>query len=57
MTLSNWHHPDLVMSEKPSQTETFQQIADVILTGDKTLYNTKELTNTHWINWPEGGSC
>lgn len=55
MTLSEWHHPDLAGEEKPSDTETFKQLADVIVTGDKTLYNTKEIINTHWTNWPEGG--
>lgn len=57
MTLTNWHHPDLALDEKPSQSETFQQLADVIVTGDKTLYNTNEIANTHWSNWPRGGSC
>ena len=56
MILTNWHHPNLVISEKPSETETFQQLADVIVTGDKTLYDTREIMNTHWKNWPEGGS-
>ena len=56
MMLSNWHHPDLVSAEKPSNMETFQQLADVIVTGDKTLYNTSEINNTHWANWPEGGA-
>ena len=56
MTLNNWHHPDLALGEKPSEMETFQQLADVIVTGDKTIYNTKEITNTHWTNWPEGGA-
>lgn len=56
MTLDNWHHPNLVVDEKPSDTETFQQLADVIVTGDKKLYNTKETNNTHWINWPDGGT-
>lgn len=56
MTLDNWHHPDLVVDEKPSETETFQQLADVIITGDKQLYNTTEISNTHWTNWPEGGT-
>lgn len=56
MTLDNWHHPDLVADEKPSDTETFQQLADVIVTGDKKWYNTKETNNTHWINWPDGGT-
>ncbi|MDF2189346.1 hypothetical protein [Paraflavitalea sp. CAU 1676] len=56
MTLSNWHHPDLALGEKPSEMETFHQLADVIVTGDKTRYNTKEINNTHWTNWPEGGA-
>jgi hypothetical protein len=56
MTLTNWHHPNLALDEKPSEMETFQQLADVIVTGDKTLYNTKETSNTHWSNWPEGGA-
>lgn len=56
MTLDNWHHPNLVEDEKPSETETFQQLADVIMTGDKNLYNTTEITNTHWTNWLEGGT-
>lgn len=56
MTLTNWHHPDLAAGEEPSETETFQQLADVIVTGNKALYNTKEINNTHWKNWPLGGS-
>lgn len=55
MRLENWHHPDIACSENPSQTETFQQLADVIITGDKSIYNTKEIKNTHWTNWPMGG--
>ncbi|QKJ63215.1 hypothetical protein [Flavobacterium sp. M31R6] len=56
MILDNWHHPDLVIGEIPSETETFRQLADVILNGDKNLYNTSEVNNTHWSNWPEGGT-
>ena len=56
MTITNWHHPNLALGEKPSDMETFQQLADVIATGDKTIYNTKEINNTHWRNWPEGGA-
>ncbi len=56
MTIKDWHHPNLVMGEKPSETETFQQLADVIVAGDKNLYNTTEIKNTHWKNWPDGGS-
>jgi hypothetical protein len=56
MTLINWHHPDLALGQKPSEMETFQQLADVIVTGDITQYNTKEIINTHWTNWPGGGA-
>jgi len=55
MTLSNWHHPDLALDEKPSNTQTFQQIADMLITGDSFLYNPSEEHNTHWSFWPEGG--
>ena len=56
MTLHNWHHPDLADTQKPSDTETFRELADVIAFGDKSLYKTKEIHNTHWLNWPEGGA-
>ena len=56
MTLDNWYHPDIANMEKPSETETFQQLAKVIVTGDKSFYNTKEKSNTHWSNWPNGGA-
>ena len=56
MTLDNWHHADLVVGEKPSETETFQQLAETIITGNKKLYNTTEINNTHWTNWLEGGT-
>lgn len=56
MTLDNWHHPDLIKGERPSGTETFKQLADVIAAGDKNLYSTKEMHNTHWTNWPGGGT-
>ncbi|MEK7434122.1 MAG: hypothetical protein AABZ74_13395 [Cyanobacteriota bacterium] len=56
MTIDEWHHPNLVIGEKPSETETFNQLAEVIATGDKSFYNTSEKPNTHWKNWPDGGS-
>ncbi len=55
MVLNKWHHPDLASGEKPSSTETFQQIAGVLLTGDISIYEPGEDYNTHWSNWPEGG--
>lgn len=56
MTIDEWHHPDLVNGENPSDMETFRQLAEVIVTGDKTLYRPIEAANTHWRNWPEGGT-
>lgn len=54
--LSHWHHPNLIQGEKPSDTETFRQLGLAIETGDKSQYNPKEKENTHWSNWPFGGS-
>jgi hypothetical protein len=41
---------------RPSTYETWQQIAGVLATGDTTIYNSSLPSNTHWKNWPEGGS-
>lgn len=56
MTLNNWYHPDLAAGQMPSETETFQHLAQVISTGDIGFYNPAEKQNTHWKNWPEGGT-
>jgi hypothetical protein len=55
LLLDEWHHPDLVVGERPSATQTFRQIADVAASGDATKYQTTEPPNTHWSNWPDGG--
>ena len=41
---------------RPSGYETWQQIADVIVTGDPSLYKPTLQPNSHWSNWPEAGS-
>jgi len=56
LELDEWHHPDLVNDELPSQTETFQQLAQVLVQGDISLYRPTELPNTHWSHWPDGGT-
>ena len=56
LELDEWHHPDLVNDELPSQTETFQQLAQVLVQGDVSLYRPTELPNTHWSHWPDGGT-
>ncbi|HYH67290.1 MAG TPA: hypothetical protein VD866_21515 [Urbifossiella sp.] len=55
LQLEEWHHPDLVVGERPSGSETFQQLARVLGTGDVTHYRPMRPPNTHWRHWPEGG--
>jgi hypothetical protein len=56
LTLDEWRHPDLVQEERPSQTEAFRLLAEVLVTGDPNRYKPTEEPNTHWSNWPEGGT-
>ena len=55
LVLDDWHHPDLVEDEYPSQVDSFRQIAAVIETGDAAQYQPPEPSNTHWRHWPKGG--
>ena len=41
---------------RPGSYETWQQLADVIITGDVSLYKPTLKPNSHWSNWPESGS-
>ncbi|WBB91105.1 hypothetical protein [Verrucosispora sp. WMMC514] len=41
---------------RPSESETFRQIADVLATGDPTRYAPGAPPNTHWSEWPESGN-
>lgn len=56
MLLDEWFHPDLIEGEKPSECETFQQIAFVLETGERMKYDPTHSPNNHWSNWPEGGT-
>ncbi|HUQ06154.1 MAG TPA: hypothetical protein VM261_26805 [Kofleriaceae bacterium] len=56
LVLDDWHHPDLAGDERPSQLESFQQLALVLETGDVSRYRPTAAGNTHWRNWPGGGS-
>lgn len=56
MLLDEWHHPDLVNGQPPSQTGTFQRIANVLEKNAPKLYFSEEAVNNHWRNWPEGGT-
>ena len=54
--LDEWNHPDLADDAMPSDSETFRMLADAIVAGDTSLYAPTLRPNTHWKNWPEGGS-
>jgi hypothetical protein len=42
--------------DRPSGYETWQQIAEVIVSGDASRYKPTLAPNSHWKNWPESGS-
>jgi uncharacterized protein DUF7003 len=57
LTLDEWAHPDVKEdTERPSRSVTFQQLARVLVSGDVSAYRPAEASNTHWRNWPEGGT-
>jgi len=43
-------------NNRPSSYETWQQLADVIVTGDVTHYRPTLPSNSHWSHFPESGS-
>ena len=49
LTLNEWLHPDV--TQAPSASETFRQIAKVIVTGDPSAYRAPANPNTHWRHW------
>lgn len=48
LQLDAWHHPDLAAGELPGDAETFRQVAQVLASGDTSLYRPTEGANTHW---------
>lgn len=56
LQLNEWNHPDIIGDCLPSGSETFQQLAEVIVSGDVGKYRPTLTPNTHWSNWPEGGT-
>ena len=55
LQLEDWQHPDLAGSERPSDNQTFQQIAELLATGELDRYRPTAPPNTHWKHWPDGG--
>jgi hypothetical protein len=56
LQLEEWDHPDLSNGELPSHLVTFEQLARVLATGDASHYSPVAPPNTHWSNWPDGGT-
>jgi hypothetical protein len=56
LVLDEWNHPDICGEELPSHSETFQMLGTVIETGRIEAYQPTLPANTHWSNWPEGGT-
>jgi hypothetical protein len=56
LVLDDWHHPDTVTGQVASDTTAFRSLALVLATGDVGAYDRSEPGNTHWSNWPDGGS-
>lgn len=56
MQLEEWHHPDVVIDEMPSATASFKLLAEVLYSGNPSRYKPVEEPNTHWSNWPDGGT-
>ena len=57
LQLDEWNHPDVVDDScRPSGSEAFQQLSQVIVAGNARLYRPSLPPNTHWRNWPEGGT-
>jgi hypothetical protein len=57
LILDDWNHPNVVeVTERPSGSETFQQLAQALVSGDPSEYRPSLPPNTHWSHWPDGGT-
>lgn len=55
LSLDDWIHPNLADGQMPSETQSFRQLAKILVTGDTSQYTLEKQGNTHWKNWPEAG--
>lgn len=56
LQLLEWEHSDAVHDVLPSHTECFPMLARALVSGDASEYAPTCEPNTHWSNWPEGGT-
>jgi len=57
MKIDRWHHKTYSEFEgqKPSSYETFQLIADILVTKNVKVWKPTLKLNNDWRNWPEAG--
>lgn len=57
LLLDEWNHPDVCNKDcLPSTSPTFVSIANALVAADGNRYQATLPPNTHWRNWPDGGS-
>ena len=58
MQLDAWHHEKCIDYDdpNPSELETFQLIAKVLVSKDTNDWKPKKVANNNWRNWPEAGT-
>jgi len=57
LILDDWNHPNVVEdTQRPSGSQTFQQLAHALVTGAPSDYKPSLAPNTHWRHWPDGGT-
>jgi hypothetical protein len=57
LVLDEWEHPNVVDDKsRPSGSQTFQELASVLVSGDAGAYHPSPNPNTHWSHWPVGGT-
>ncbi len=54
--LDEWHHPDLADDELVSECSTFRNLAIAMVELEPNRFRLTEKPNTHWSNWPMGGT-
>ena len=54
--LDEWYHPDVAGGELVSECSTFQNLAAAMVAMEPNMFRLIEKPNTHWTNWPEGGT-
>jgi len=57
MKIDKWHHKSYSEygGDKPSSYETFNLIADILVSKNANIWEPSLESNNDWRNWPEAG--